>query len=75
MQPWQQASQQAQRDAQRTIQHGIDSGRRHMPGPGRRPTSVIGGILYAILSLIGFVFALAILAAVAVIGYIIITNR
>jgi hypothetical protein len=75
MQPWQQAAQQAQRDSQRTIQHGIDSGRRHAQGGGRRPTSVVGRILYGIVSLIGFVIALAVLALVGVVGYVILTSR
>ena len=75
MQPWQQAAQQAQRDSQRTIQHGIDSSRRHMQGGGRRPTSVVGRILYGIVNLIGFVIALAIFAVVGVVGYFILTNR
>jgi hypothetical protein len=75
MQPWQQAAQQAQRDAQSTIQHGIDSGRRHDQGGGRRPTSVIGGITHAILNLIGFIIALAILGVAGVVGYFIITSR
>ena len=76
MQPWQQAAQQAQRDSQRTIQHGIDAGRRHAQGGGgRRPRSLIGRIFYGIFNLIVTVIALAVFAAVAVVGYFVITNR
>jgi S-adenosylmethionine synthetase len=71
MQPWQQAAQQAQRDAQRTIQHGLDAGRRHAQGGGRRPTSVIGRIF----NVIAAVIALAVFAAVAFVGYYVITSR
>lgn len=76
MQPWQQSAQQAHRDAQFTMQHGIDAGRRHAQGGGgRRPKSLIGRIFYGFFSLIVTVIALAVFAAVAVVGYYAITNR
>jgi hypothetical protein len=75
MEPWQNAANQARSDAQRGMQHGIDSARRHGQGGGRRPTSAMGRFFYFILNLIGFVIALAILAVVASVGYLIITSR
>lgn len=75
MQPFQQAGQQAQRDYQRTVQHGIDAGRRHGQGGGGRPKSLIGRIVYGIVSLVVTVVALGVFAAAAFVGYSILTSR
>jgi uncharacterized BrkB/YihY/UPF0761 family membrane protein len=71
---WQNSANQARSDAQRGLQNAQNAANRHH-GPGRKPRSPIGRFFYAILNLIGFLIALAILAVVAVVGYLILTSR
>lgn len=79
MQPWQasqQAAQQAQRDWQRSVQHSVDAVHRHGGGSVvRRPRSPFGRLLYGVFRFVVTVIALAVFAAIAVVGYVIITSR
>jgi hypothetical protein len=76
MQPWQQAANQAHRDSQNAIQQSIAAHQRYGGGGvSRRPRSLIGRLLYGVFRFVVTVIALAVFAAIAIVGYAVITSR